>query len=82
MFDFDFFDFFLVFEEGPKEVDDFNSLVPVRFLFISEDFVDKIEERLKELDEGFDLIGETVISHVKVEFDGDGDVDEGLDDFG
>ncbi len=82
MFDFDFFDFFLVFEEGPEEVDDFDSLVPVGFLFVSEDFVDKIEEGLKELDERFDLIGERVVSHVKVEFDGDGDVDEGLDDFG
>lgn len=80
MFDFDFFDFLLVFEEGPEEVDDFDGFVFVGFLFVVEDFVDKVEEGFEEFEDGLDFGGEGVFGHVEIEFDGDGDVDEGFDD--
>lgn len=75
IFDLDFLDFFLIFEEGPKEVDDFDGFVFVGFLFVSEDFVDEIEESFKEIEDGFDFSGEAIFGHVEVEFDSDGDVD-------
>ncbi len=75
MFDLDFFDLFLVFEEGPEEIDDFDGFVFVGFLLIGEDFVYEIEEGFEEIEDGFNFSGEAVFGHVEVEFDCDGDVD-------
>ena len=39
-----FFDLFIIFQQGPEKVNDFNSLVFVGFLLIREHFVNEIEE--------------------------------------
>ena len=80
MLDFNLFDFLLVFQQGPEQVNDFNSLIFAGFLLVCKDFFDKVEECLKEFQYRLDLGGQKILGHVKIKLYGNCYIDEGLDD--